>query len=316
MLQQTRVEQGLPYYNAFTSTLPTIYDFERAGEDTILQMWEGLGYYSRARNMIKAAKIVVNNYDGKFPDNYDDLIQLPGIGPYSAAAISSICFDEARAVVDGNVVRVLSRVYGIADDFKSTAGRKIFSEQAQKLMDKDLPGDYNQAIMEFGARHCTPRKPLCTTCIFTKDCVANRMDMQDQWPTKRTKSKRRHRTLHYFIFLRDGNILLQKRNGRDIYKGLYQLPLIENDRRPSMALILKTMCGYGLEHIISVDKQAIELDQTLSHQEIHARFYIVKDGWIWDDQQDDMELVLVKNLSNFAMPRILRRFFTNFELLT
>jgi len=175
ILQQTRVNQGLPYYQSFVSTFPTVNDLARAREDTVLRLWQGLGYYSRARNLHRCAKEVAEKYDGVFPSSFEELIQLPGVGAYTAAAIASIAFDRKVAVVDGNVYRVLARIFGITKDISSTEGKKHFSALANQLMPATNPGDHNQAVMEFGAMHCTPQLPRCTTCPFGRKCIASRL---------------------------------------------------------------------------------------------------------------------------------------------
>lgn len=315
ILQQTRVDQGLPYYQKFTSNFPTVFAFERAKEDDILKMWEGLGYYSRARNMIKTSKIVVNDFDGIFPDNYDQLILLPGIGPYTAAAISSICHNEIRAVVDGNVIRVLSRIFGISEDPKSGEGRKVFNKLADRLISKDYPGDYNQAVMEYGAMHCKPKNPACTSCIFNNICEAYKYNMQSQWPIRSPKKIRKKRYLHYYVCINQGEILIQKRGKKDIYKHLYQLPLIEAERRPTIKSVQRILKEQGVGNIYEVEKLDVELEQVLTHQEIIARFYIINTDWTWQDLEKGYHRIKVKNLSKYAMPRILRHFLSNFELL-
>ena len=187
ILQQTRVAQGLPYYNAFISTFPTINDLAKAPEEKVLKLWQGLGYYSRARNLHVTAKYISNNLKGEFPSNFKGLIQLKGVGDYTASAIASICFNEPTAVVDGNVYRVLSRYFGISTPINSTQGIKEFKNLAQELIDASQPGIYNQAIMEFGARHCKPKNPDCTSCIFNDKCVALQKRMVSELPVKLKK---------------------------------------------------------------------------------------------------------------------------------
>jgi A/G-specific adenine glycosylase len=231
ILQQTRVAQGLPYYEKFAATYPTVIDLAAASEQEVLRLWQGLGYYSRARNMHTTARMVVEKYDGIFPGNYSDLLQLKGIGPYTAAAIASFASNEPVAVVDGNVYRVLSRVYGIADDVDSHKGKQFFRQYAQQLLQECLPlvepSIYNQAIMEFGAIHCMPVTPSCNNCIFKQHCYAYANTMQAQLPVKEKKIKIKQRNFVYFIFEYEGQILMKERGNGDIWQGLYDFPMVE-----------------------------------------------------------------------------------------
>ncbi len=198
MLQQTRVAQGLAYYLKFTTTFPTVFDLAKADESTVLKMWQGLGYYSRARNLHFSAKQISNELNGIFPSTYEEIIKLKGIGDYTASAISSICFNEPTAVVDGNVYRVLSRYFGLNTPTNSTSGIKEFKTLAQTLIDISQPGTYNQALMDFGALHCKPQNPLCETCPFSDSCVAFEKKLTKELPVKEKKIKVRKR---YFNFL-------------------------------------------------------------------------------------------------------------------
>ena len=193
MLQQTRVAQGLSYYLKFTSTFPTVFDLAKADESIVLKMWQGLGYYSRARNLHFTAKYVANELHGEFPSTYKNLLKLKGIGDYTASAISSICFNEDTAVVDGNVFRVLSRYFGIKTAINSSAGIKEFKALAQTLIDKSQPGTFNQAIMDFGALHCKPQNPFCETCPLSASCLALKNNSIKELPVKNKKSKEQYK---------------------------------------------------------------------------------------------------------------------------
>lgn len=229
ILQQTRVAQGLPYYEKFISHYPDISSFASASEKEILHLWQGLGYYSRARNMHAAAKAIVNQLGGKFPESYADLLQLKGIGDYTASAIASFAFDEQTPVVDGNVFRVLSRFYGIADDISSSASRKIFKEAAMASMPAGQAAAFNQAIMEFGATQCTPVSPKCVNCVVSDACYAYHQNAQARLPVKNKKTKIKERHIHYLV-IKDGEALAMKeRTGRDIWKGLFDFFTIETD---------------------------------------------------------------------------------------
>jgi A/G-specific adenine glycosylase len=229
ILQQTRVAQGLPYYYRFLEQLPTVHDFAKAPQEEILRLWQGLGYYSRARNMHTTAKLIVEKYDGKFPDNYNELVKLKGVGPYTGAAIASFAFDEAVPVVDGNVFRVLSRVFGIETDIASSPARKEFTELAQSLIPENAPADFNQAIMEFGALQCTPQKPNCMFCPLQTECYAFQHEAQSQLPVKLKKTKVRNRYFNYFAIQKGKEFVMNKRPENDIWSGLYEFYLLETE---------------------------------------------------------------------------------------
>ncbi len=231
ILQQTRVVQGLPYYEKFAAVYPTVVDLAAASEQEVLKLWQGLGYYSRARNMHATARTIAEQHGGAFPINYSDLLQLKGIGPYTAAAIASFAYNEPVAVVDGNVYRVLARLYGITDDISSHKGKQFFAKHAQQLLHESLPSVepsvYNQAIMEFGAIHCTPAAPDCNTCPFKQHCYAYTNKMQAQLPVKEKKIKTKQRNFIYFLFDYEGQILVKERTSGDIWQGLYDFPMVE-----------------------------------------------------------------------------------------
>ena len=228
MLQQTRVAQGLPYYLKFINTYPTVQDLANSPEDEVLKLWQGLGYYSRARNLHTTAKMVTEEMDGVFPDNYKDLLKLKGVGEYTASAIASICFNEPQAVVDGNVYRVLSRVFGISTPINKGNGPKEFKNLAQQLIDKKQPGTFNQAIMEFGARHCVPRNPDCNCCIFNDSCVAFQKNEVEELPVKIKAKPVKKRYFNYLVVLSENeNTILKQRIGKGIWHKLYEFPLVE-----------------------------------------------------------------------------------------
>ena len=201
ILQQTRIAQGLPYYLKFINKYPTINSLARANENDILILWQGLGYYSRARNLLKTAKFIVDECNGKFPSTYTELIKLKGIGEYTASAISSICFNERRAVLDGNVYRVISRFYGIDVPVNNHFGKKFYMDYAQKLAPKKSCGDYNQGIMDFGSLICKPKSPLCHKCILGKDCIASKMKNINYFPVKLKKNAPKITHFNYLVLL-------------------------------------------------------------------------------------------------------------------
>lgn len=278
ILQQTRVVQGLPYYLSFVKKYPRIQQLARAPEREVLRLWQGLGYYSRARNLHACARTVSTKLAGKFPSSYDQLRQLKGIGTYTAAAIASMAFDERVAVLDGNVFRVLARVFGLEEDIASTKGRKAFFQLANRLVPAEHPGTYNQAIMEFGALHCTPRAPHCDECPFRQSCYAFRRNAQDLLPVKK---KNRQPKARYFVYLvvRSGNRwLMKKRTGRDIWSSLYDFPLLEFKSRPgSSALASEVVRRAGLDKKMAsgIDVSS-ECRHVLTHQVIRARFVELK----------------------------------------
>lgn len=269
ILQQTRVNQGLPYYLKFIEAFPTVNDLANAPEDKVLRLWQGLGYYSRARNLHRCAKVVAERYGGTFPSSFDELILLPGIGTYTAAAIASIAFNGKVAVVDGNVYRVLARIFGVTKDIASTEGKKHFWELANQLVSEKNPGDHNQAVMEFGAMHCTPLAPKCESCPFVKNCVAYNQDLVGQLPVKEKKINKRTRYFFYFI-LRDGQkIAMKKRTEKDIWNGLYEFHLVESDKKRKLTELVKRD---GLLASLNF-RDAGRIKHILTHQVLEIRFF-------------------------------------------
>jgi A/G-specific adenine glycosylase len=229
ILQQTKVAQGMPYYLRFVENYPTIGAMAAAEEKDILRLWQGLGYYSRARNMHQTAQIIVNEYDSNFPNTYKTLKKLKGIGDYTASAIASFAFGEKVAVLDGNVFRVLARVFGVEEDIMSTKGKKVFAELAKNLLPNQQTNTYNQAIMEFGALYCKPSSPDCPNCILRDSCVAFASKKQDILPIKAKKTVAKKRYLHYLVFEFENKLLLKERNAGDVWQGLYDFVLVEKD---------------------------------------------------------------------------------------
>lgn len=279
ILQQTRVAQGMPYYFRFINAFPTVFDLAAASEEEVLKQWQGLGYYSRARNLHTAAKYVARELEGKFPDNYKDLIKLKGVGDYTASAVASICFNEPVAVVDGNVFRALSRIFGIDTPINSNEGKKQFREKAQELLDKKDPADFNQGIMEFGALHCTPRRPRCETCPFAEECVAYNQNRILQLPVKLKKQKVKKRHFNYLVYIsQEGKTIMQQRTGKGIWKGLYEFPLVETISETTFENLVREE---GYRDYSGVANEKVDLfNETpivhkLSHQHIYTKFWIV-----------------------------------------
>ncbi|HET8808815.1 MAG TPA: A/G-specific adenine glycosylase, partial [Flavobacteriaceae bacterium] len=231
MLQQTRVAQGLPYYEVFLENFPAVFDLAKASEEKVLKLWQGLGYYSRARNMHFTAKYIAEEKNGEFPKTASGLLKLKGIGDYTAAAIASICFGEPVPVVDGNVYRALSRIFGIETPIDSTLGKKEFKQLAHQLIDPKKPAEHNQALMEFGALQCKPKNPLCETCPFQNSCMALQLGKIEKLPVKTKKIKTTLRHFNYLVFVsKNKQTLLQQRTGKGIWQNLYEFPLLESEK--------------------------------------------------------------------------------------
>jgi A/G-specific adenine glycosylase len=279
MLQQTRVAQGMTYYLKFAENFPTVFDLAKADESTVLKMWQGLGYYSRARNLHSSAKQIADEFNGEFPSTYQEIIKLKGIGDYTASAIASICFNEPTAVVDGNVYRVLSRYFGVKTAINSSAGIKEFKALAQTLIDESQPGTYNQAIMDFGALHCKPQNPLCETCPFADSCVALEKKLTKELPIKEKKIKVRNRYFNFLVVKTEADkTILSERKGKGIWQGLYQFPLIESDTNIDKNELVSSeefITLFPNETTISLFNKK-EIVHKLSHQHLYTQFWIVE----------------------------------------
>lgn len=280
ILQQTRVDQGLDYYLKFIQYFPTISSLADANEEEILKLWQGLGYYSRARNLHYSANFVVHELNGVFPTSYDGLIKLKGVGDYTASAIASICFNEPTAVVDGNVYRVLARYFGIKTPINTTTGIKQFKKLAQELINIEDPATHNQAIMEFGARMCKPKNPDCFICPLNESCSALMNNTIADLPVKEKKLKIRKRHFNYIVFITNGGkTILQKRTGKGIWQNLYEFPLIETDKQLEFQEIAchKTIQKHAAKAEIDLKLYNIKpIIHKLSHQELHTHFWIVR----------------------------------------
>jgi A/G-specific adenine glycosylase len=272
MLQQTRVAQGLPYYEKFVDRYPTVYDMAQADEQEILTLWQGLGYYSRARNMHATAKIVVDQYSGLFPKSYAAILSLKGIGEYTAAAISSFAFDLPHPVVDGNVYRVISRLFAIEEPINKPLGQKSVRTAVHAVFDKQQPALFNQAIMEFGALHCTPKKPLCTRCPIQDNCLALDKGLVDKLPLKEGKTNVKNVVHSYLYFQHKQNTYIEKRES-GIWQNLHQFPLAEENLNPSQLikkanLLIKNKINIKIGSCFSTT-------HLLSHRKIAAHFYTI-----------------------------------------
>ena len=229
ILQQTRVQQGWDYYLRFIDNFPNVKALAEAEEERVLKVWQGLGYYSRARNMHTAAREIMTKHGGQFPQDYDSILALKGIGKYTAAAIASIAFHLPYPAVDGNVIRIISRIFGICDDVTQPAVVKQITNICETHIDGKQPGIFNQAAMDFGAMQCTPKNPQCGECPFMRECYALHHQLTDILPVKKKKAEQKHRYFHYSVYLCDNHTIIEKRTGSDIWKNMYQFPLIETD---------------------------------------------------------------------------------------
>ncbi len=277
ILQQTRVEQGTPYYLRFIEKFPTIQHLAEATQEEVYKIWEGLGYYSRARNMHFTAKHIQNNLQGTFPSSYDELIKLKGVGPYTAAAISSFAFGEDKAVLDGNVFRVLARLYAEYAPINEAKNRKLFQGLVDNLLPKENSAAFNQAIMDFGAILCKPKQPLCESCNVNELCAAYRKGTVQDLPIKKKSGKKRERYL-YFLDLRPkvGVFPVWKREGKDIWEGLYTLPFLESEKELDVIEDKQWRDKYGL-NFLGLTQKVWETKHVLSHQFLHCRFYRVSE---------------------------------------
>lgn len=280
MLQQTRVAQGMPYFYSFTNAFPTVFDLANASEEQVLKLWQGLGYYSRARNLHKTAQYIAFELDGKFPDNYTALLKLKGVGSYTAAAIASFSYGESVPVVDGNVFRVLSRYFDIETDILSNNAKKEFTDLAYELIPKNNPALFNQAIMEFGALQCVPKNPNCAVCPLNHSCLALQKNKIDLLPVKSKKAKVKKRYFNYVAFLDEHqNTIIQKRTDKGIWHNLYEFPLIETEQEVDLQYLVEQMQQQDLveNNILSVAQIHTESQiHKLTHQHLYIRFWKVQ----------------------------------------
>ena len=290
ILQQTRVIQGMPYYEKFIEHFPTVQELAAADEQTVLRLWQGLGYYSRARNLHAAAKYISDELNGIFPKTYNEIKKLKGVGDYTAAAISSFAFDEVQAVVDGNVYRVLSRFFGIEKDITIGKNQKEFRELAQNLIDKKQPAIYNQAIMEFGALQCVPKSPNCKVCPLQKKCTAFEKNLIEKLPLKGKKTKVTDRFMHYFVFVagesKEKKVLVRQRQEGDIWQGLYDFFVIEFQNKDKKGFEPISALKHKLQedNIDTIEKdlslklthESIIFKHQLSHRTLYAKFYTIE----------------------------------------
>ncbi len=311
ILQQTRVDQGTDYYIRFINLFPDIKTLAAAPENAVLKAWQGLGYYSRARNLHHAAKQIMHEFQGVFPSAYPDIKELKGIGPYTAAAIASIALNQAYPAIDGNVYRVLSRFFGVETPIDTTTGKKTIEELSNELIKKDDPGTYNQAVMEFGATCCTPKNPSCPTCIFSDGCIAFNTKKTDFIPVKQKSTTQRNRYLNYLYIENNGECFIRQRINKDIWKNMYEFPLIETITHTDPEQLMQSVSWKSIfnNKKITVEKISGIIVHQLSHQRLHTRFFKIKTS-------DDVYLpesmrIKKKDIYKFAVPRLIDRFIKN-----
>ena len=307
ILQQTRVEQGLPYFLRFVDRYPDVLSLANADEDEVLKLWQGLGYYSRARNLHQAAKQIRDDYEGIFPDRYEDVLSLKGVGAYTAAAIMSFGYRKHYAAVDGNVYRVLARIFGIDDFIDTSRGQKIFQELASKLQSRAYPDLHNQAMMDFGALQCTPASPSCIECPFKDKCFAFNSGEVGALPKKRGKVLVKDRFFNYLDICAKGHRHLRKREYKDIWKGLYEFPLIETNTNISFDELVKMRDFKDLMD----ESSRFDLEFThsckhvLSHQVIHANFYRIKTEIF---ENENFEDIPIDSIDEYAVPKMIENY--------
>ncbi|ADY53666.1 A/G-specific adenine glycosylase [Pseudopedobacter saltans DSM 12145] len=316
ILQQTRVEQGMPYYFRFAENFPDVKSFAEASEDQILHYWQGLGYYSRGRNMLKTARKVMEEHRGIFPNNYAQLIKLVGIGEYTAAAISSFSSNEAKAVVDGNVYRLLARHFGIDTPINTTQGKKQFQELANSLLNEKNAGEHNQAIIEFGALQCKPKNPNCDICPLNISCHAFQNNLVSELPVKNKNLKIKERHFYYFIVIKDNKILVKRRGESDIWAGLHDFPMIESPTPLTFDNLAETIEFKNLiPEQSKISSVSNSIKHILTHQRLFGTFievsdlnteFIKENNWFW---------VNVKQLDKLAKPKLIFAFLKNFYKL-
>jgi len=308
ILQQTRVEQGREYYERFVEAYPTLADLAAAREEEVFRLWQGLGYYNRCRNLLHTARELMKSHGGRFPRNYKELLSLKGIGPYTAAAIASFAFDLPHAVVDGNVLRVLSRYFALNMPIDTQAGKKYYTRLANEMIPPEEPAIFNQAIMDLGATICKPQAPLCRQCPLASLCKAFQLGKQEQFPVKLTRRTVRERYFHYLVCWFGDHTIIQKREGKDIWRGLYEFPMIEKERLAGTELLHEDTAWKNLMPDGSWQlKGIVERQQQLTHQLISARFFYVE-----TDREprvlNPQILVHCKQLHQYAFPGIIVKY--------
>lgn len=307
ILQQTRVNQGMEYFIRFISRFPNVLLLAAAPEDEVLKYWQGLGYYSRARNLHAAAKSIMQQFEGIFPSEYKDILSLKGVGEYTAAAIASFSMNKPYPVVDGNVFRVLSRLFAINEPIDTGKGKKLFTELAGAILDNHRPGLHNQAVMEFGALQCTPVSPGCNVCTLQEKCMAYAAGNVQSYPVKQQKTKVRNRYFHYFHIVYNDCTYLNRRNERDIWNGLFEFPMIETNEPADFISLKETETFCNLFNGCGDMEISVELENqkhVLSHQRLYATFYKVKIKQAGTGL-NYYQKTHITEIDNYAIPRLI-----------
>jgi A/G-specific adenine glycosylase len=313
ILQQTKVNQGISYYYNFIKQFPDIYTLANAPIEKVLKIWQGLGYYSRARNMHYAAQQIINQYQGKFPANFQELLKLKGIGEYTAAAIASIAFNIPEPALDGNVYRVLSRLYGIVESPQKAEGKKTFRQKAMELIKNQPPGIFNQALMEFGALQCIPKNPDCTHCVLKNLCFAFKNNMVNELPLKKQRIKQRQRYFHFLHIHYKNKTYIEQRKQNDIWKLLYQLPLIETNKPVNTENLTNQTLWKNLFKGTKVNIQNIskEIIHQLSHQKLFTKFYYINidhpNSYLLKNYME----INAEDIEKYSIPKLLDNFLRN-----
>ncbi len=309
ILQQTRVEQGKPYYFKFLEAFPTVFSLANASEEEVLKLWQGLGYYSRARNLHFTAQYIAFDLGGRFPASYKELVKLKGVGDYTAAAIASICFDEPQAAVDGNVYRVLARIFGIDTPTNFSQGIKQFRNLAQDLISREDPANFNQALIEFGSEKCKPRNPLCNSCPFSTRCVAFNQNRINELPVKLKKLKVKKRHFNYLVYVsEEGKTIMQQRRGKGIWEGLYEFPLVETTTEAGLQnLVEEVPAGYGTVNEKPVLFNEVPIVHKLTHQHIYTKF------WILECKELPQEALSLAEVNKLPVPVLIENFIDTFD---
>lgn len=313
ILQQTRVQQGTSYYFQFIEEFPDVHSLARASQDKVYKMWQGLGYYNRAANLMAASKTISLELDGKFPESPEELMKIKGIGSYTAAAISSLAFDIAVPVVDGNVFRLLSRIFGIETPINTSSAKKEFEKRAKSLMLEHSPGEFNQAMMEFGALYCTSNKPDCANCIFIKKCFAGKSKLTEKFPVKNPKAAVKKKYLYYFLFEieteKTSKIWIRKRSGTDIWKNLYDFPVAEYEEPvdPEIALIDFMKDSKKAKFVLK--NISVQYKHQLTHRQIHATFLrLTVNKKIDFPNKNSLFLIKLDDIVTYPVSRLVDRY--------
>jgi A/G-specific adenine glycosylase len=316
ILQQTRINQGLSYYLKFLEAYPDVFSLAKSSKDDVYKLWQGLGYYNRADNLMKTAKVVATQYHGVFPQDLEQLKSLPGIGDYTAAAIASISFDLPAPVVDGNVYRVLSRIFGIKTPIDTSRGKAEFTDKAGQLMQHHPPSEFNQALMEFGALHCLPANPDCESCIFKHQCVARKAGKQMDFPVKKPKVPVRDRYIYYFVIRTSSekvaSIYIKKREGRDIWRNLYDFPSVESATAlsgPGEAIAIAKEKGLFPYQHCDPGKVSKTYEHKLTHLRIFACFIpIILKEKVGKESEKSLLLIQQSDLNKYPVPQLIVRY--------